>query len=283
MMRDTILEKLKYLRDKLELHDFHVGCPGVKMPVGSTVQPFVRVNFILSGKKQLSLPFSGKTVDLTLSTGDGYYNFPNAWEKYEWDTDHEMICIIPRINYLRVSYYKSKEKSPAVREREYYHTGRAYSDAFKKTLGALKDAGFPAKKYLAKALICLAVEECEMPPLTPLSGKAAYTFDSVRSWLEHNMKNNINRDSAARQFNISPSYLSQLFKRMCGMGINEYLTSCRMDFAKTLLTDTDLTIYQIADQCGFPNHVYFIRRFRELNELTPGRYREIGLSAKLRD
>jgi AraC-like DNA-binding protein len=282
MMREKIIEKLKYLRDSLELHNFYIGSSGVKMPEGATVQPFVRVNFILSGVKQLTLPFADGPVDLTLTTGDGYYNLPDAWEKYEWDTDHEMICIIPRVNYLRVSYYKSKELEPATREREYYHTGRPYSDAFKKTLDALKTSNRQAVKYLAKALICFAIEECELPPLTSQNGKAAYTFDKIRSWLEHNMQDDINRNSTAKQFNVSPSYLSQLFKSMCGMGVHEYLTNCRMDFAKTLLAETDLPIYLIAEQCGFSNHVHFGRRFRELNDISPGKYRELQLNRKKR-
>lgn len=47
-----------------------------------------------------------------------------------------------------------------------------------------------------------------------------------------------------------------------------------MDYARELLERTDLLIYQVADQAGFQNYVHFVRRFREFNGVSPGKYRD---------
>ncbi|MFA6294564.1 MAG: helix-turn-helix transcriptional regulator, partial [Victivallales bacterium] len=84
----------------------------------------------------------------------------------------------------------------------------------------------------------------------------------------------IDRSSVAGRFNLNPSYLSQLFTRMSGRSFHAYLTERRMEHAKHLLENSDLSVKQISAQCGFRSYVHFVRRFRELVKLSPGRYRE---------
>ncbi len=41
-----------------------------------------------------------------------------------------------------------------------------------------------------------------------------------------------------------------------------------------LLTETDRTIAQIAQDCGFSQQSYYAKKFREQTGMTPGQYRE---------
>ncbi|MNP83828.1 HTH-type transcriptional regulator YesS [compost metagenome] len=60
------------------------------------------------------------------------------------------------------------------------------------------------------------------------------------------------------------------------MGINftEYLTELRMDKAKALLKESDIMINEIALLVGYQPS-YFIRLFKKLEGITPGRFREL--------
>ena len=48
----------------------------------------------------------------------------------------------------------------------------------------------------------------------------------------------------------------------------------RMAKARKLLKESDMTVSEIALQCGYRSESYFHEMFREENHMTPGRYRQ---------
>ena len=72
---------------------------------------------------------------------------------------------------------------------------------------------------------------------------------------------------------LNPQYLSVLFKRETGQSITDYLTSLRMEQAKTALRSGNATIQEIADMVGYPDAHYFSRVFKRTMGVTPGEYR----------
>ena len=75
------------------------------------------------------------------------------------------------------------------------------------------------------------------------------------------------------QLDITPAYFSAFFIREVGIGFNEYITGLRVEKAKQLLSETNLKISAIADQCGFRSSSYFIVVFRKQTNMSPGEYR----------
>ena len=74
---------------------------------------------------------------------------------------------------------------------------------------------------------------------------------------------------------LAPSYLSSLFKKQVGKSLVEYLTHIRIQNAKQLLIDRDRNITDIADEVGFADVKYFIKRFKKVTGLTPNEYRKL--------
>lgn len=79
----------------------------------------------------------------------------------------------------------------------------------------------------------------------------------------------------AEQLSINPSYLRRVFRGATGMGFNTYLTNCRIDAAKHLLTETDMRVSDIAEKLTYQNSQNFIRIFRKITGITPGEYRKL--------
>lgn len=79
--------------------------------------------------------------------------------------------------------------------------------------------------------------------------------------------------SIAEEFKISPSYLSRIFKADKGVGIVEFIHRTRIDAAKGLLRDENLTIDAVAVKVGFSNRWVLTRVFKKLTGVTPGAYR----------
>ena len=74
---------------------------------------------------------------------------------------------------------------------------------------------------------------------------------------------------------ITPTYLSHLFKENTGESVMRYIEQRRMEKAKQLLEETSLTVNEIALQTGFTNSAVLIRTFKKLNGITPGQYRQV--------
>ena len=73
------------------------------------------------------------------------------------------------------------------------------------------------------------------------------------------------------------TYLSSIFKQYTKTGFKEYVTSVRIERSKYLLKETDLKVYEIAKQCGYPDAAYFVRLFKKEVGISPNRFR--GVSA----
>lgn len=61
---------------------------------------------------------------------------------------------------------------------------------------------------------------------------------------------------------INPSYLSDLFKREVGMNFSDYVNMRRIKTAQRLLKNTDLSIQEISEICGYKNVGYFSTCFK---------------------
>ena len=74
---------------------------------------------------------------------------------------------------------------------------------------------------------------------------------------------------------ISPSYLSKLFKEKYQISIPDYVMQARVNCARTELKETTRSIQEIAVRNGFVSDNSFIKAFKKIEGITPGVYRNI--------
>ncbi len=79
--------------------------------------------------------------------------------------------------------------------------------------------------------------------------------------------------SCAEDVNMSYSYFSRSFKRITQKSFKEYLNEVRINNAERLLMSTDLSVTEIAFECGYNNVSYFIMVYKSLKGKTPFSYR----------
>lgn len=84
---------------------------------------------------------------------------------------------------------------------------------------------------------------------------------------------NLNLNTIADHFDVTPSYLSKKFRSEYGFSIIDHLYRTRIQHGIMLLHDTRLKIAEIAQMIGFPNSNAFIRIFKKYQGCTPGQYK----------
>lgn len=104
------------------------------------------------------------------------------------------------------------------------------------------------------------------------------TYDDVVAQVKRLFENEYHKSFTlamlAKQHNLSISSLSHRFRAATGVSVMDYLQSCRMANAKQMLTETDYTIGEIVEKCGFSDNSNFCRAFKNLIGLSPSGFRK---------
>lgn len=84
--------------------------------------------------------------------------------------------------------------------------------------------------------------------------------------------NNMSLDKLASVLEISPQYLSVVFKDTLGVTFIGYMTQRRMNYAARLLRDEHKTVQETAHLCGYSDITYFKRLFKKTIGISPREY-----------
>ena len=78
----------------------------------------------------------------------------------------------------------------------------------------------------------------------------------------------------AKRHNVSVCWLIRRFKQVTGESPNQYLIQIRIRRARELLESSRLNMGEIASVLGYESPLYFSRQFKQLQGVSPKRYRE---------
>lgn len=107
-----------------------------------------------------------------------------------------------------------------------------------------------------------------------------YVQEAV-SYMSRHYAEPIHLKDIAAAINISEPYLSRIFKKETGESLSSYLLNIRIEKAKDLICEGNLSLKQIFFLVGFNNYNYFFTSFKKITGYTPKEYaRNINLKKK---
>lgn len=95
----------------------------------------------------------------------------------------------------------------------------------------------------------------------------------IMNFVEKNYNKNISLTDVADYFQFSTVYMSTLFKNTTGINFKEYLTNIQVKYAKDLIEQGE-KIYNVSSQVGCSNVDTFIRMFKRVTGVSPGKYQQ---------
>ena len=98
-------------------------------------------------------------------------------------------------------------------------------------------------------------------------------IEQAKRFITDHYQESLTLEEVAGHVQLSPYYFSKLFKDEAGMTFIEWLTSFRIEQAKKLLDDTNLSLKEISYEVGYHNPNYFSRVFKKMVGKAPTDYR----------
>ena len=97
--------------------------------------------------------------------------------------------------------------------------------------------------------------------------------ESICGYIREHISEKLSREELASVAGLNPDYMARIFKRSTGMIISDYIAAQRVDLAKKLLAETNISLIQIAEDVGFSEYPYFSLTFKKITGMTPRAYR----------
>ncbi len=103
----------------------------------------------------------------------------------------------------------------------------------------------------------------------------------VLDFIENRLYETPTLSDLARLAGVSRTYFPRVFKEVVGMRLQDYLFQARINKAKDLLGDINLTIKQIAYKVGFKDPDHFSRTFKKKTGITPTSWKLMDIENSL--
>ena len=96
--------------------------------------------------------------------------------------------------------------------------------------------------------------------------------DRTRRMIAEHFHEEIGLAQIAYNLEVTPNYLSSLFRKITGTAFTKYITDIRLDKARILLRDSNKNIKEIASEVGYKSSRHFSAVFRQEEGVSPTEY-----------
>jgi AraC family transcriptional regulator len=112
------------------------------------------------------------------------------------------------------------------------------------------------------------------PPPGP--GLSTSQRERLVALIEARLAEPLHLSELAAEAGYSQDYFLRLFSATFGLSPHRYVTSRRVERAKAMLQDRDVSLVTVAIACGFSSQAHFSTVFKLHAGVTPGKYRNDG-------
>jgi len=246
------------------------------------IQEGSRTKHIVDGKEIIDS--QGKVV---VVNSDSIHNIIECYDDVEVGHVSATVVIISREfllsaipNYEKVYFLPENDDNeniaPIIKELSKY--GNKFDDSTE-----ISDFDWIHIKALIYELIYQLVENRLSWRNVELPINQAKNLERIKgvvSYIEQHYKEQLSQTKIAEKFYFSNGYFSRYFHKAMNMTFVEYLARYRNMQARNLLIMTDMSVTDIALECGFSDSRRFILSFKKQYGTTPLQYRKVEKMSK---
>jgi len=96
----------------------------------------------------------------------------------------------------------------------------------------------------------------------------------IRAYVLDNMSRGVSCEDVASYMCLSSRQLSRLVKKSTDLSLGAFIGEIKISAAKTLLSETDMSVSDVSERCGFGSEYSFMRFFKTQEKITPTEFRK---------
>jgi AraC-like DNA-binding protein len=274
--RLIVHELEEYLRETRIRH-VHFGDGSTVPPPLAYVTNFPRLSLPLAGSHTMYLAQRGSTEMIKPVRGHAVFIPDHAWNKPDWSGRVDVLTFLFGVKQIGISLVRHKGGTEVPPTAVKASVQGGYDVPAHGILTALMvlsadHSKGPLSRLLTESLLhaCLRLLKS---PQKQRPRKAIRTYESICLYVQENFHSPVTRESVAQHFRLAPNHVSRLFRKEGFMRFNDYLNLVRINRAKFMLQNYNMTLKEIAGSCCYSDSAYFCRVFKKICKITPTEYR----------
>ncbi len=151
-----------------------------------------------------------------------------------------------------------------------YHLNEAENDSWKQYAAAtpcISDTQIHAAARIMEACISSILYK------KLISIEKQQFEQNINTYILNHLTEDLSVDRLCEHLHLSRRKLYEYSEEFLHCSIAKYIKKMRLQHAQTLLTETNLPISTISEQCGFSDYNYFCRIFKQENGMSARSYR----------
>ncbi|MBC1976073.1 AraC family transcriptional regulator [Listeria booriae] len=207
-----------------------------------------------------------------------FYIAPNVRHSLETSEASPASFLTVHFSYARVGFTDANwtiQPEPTLLSFPPVSTLHDYypvSDTFEK-LVANWHAKLPGYEFTSKTLLqqlLITIEENLRKQHKNYA--TSLKIEKVIDYMRQHLHTSVTLEELAALVQLSPTYLSRLFKETTGYPVIAFFNKIKMDRAKELMMDGTKKVKDLANQLGFHDEFYFSRLFKQQEGVSPTEY-----------
>ncbi len=96
----------------------------------------------------------------------------------------------------------------------------------------------------------------------------------IKTYISWHISESLKIEDIASYFEYNEKYLTTFFKKMNGVPLKQYILKEKTEYAKSILTESNTTVSEVAYSIGFSDVHNFSNAFKKITGMAPGVYRK---------